>query len=155
MRKLSRSILVLLLLLCSCAGLQPQFETPSVSLTSFRLLPSAQLAPRFEIGLHVVNPNLVPLPLQGISYSVSLEGHQLLTGVTSDLPTIPGYGEGDILLQASADLFSGLRLLSELMAQPRETFNYELEAKLDIGRLLPSIRVKETGEVKLQQPRSR
>ncbi len=156
MNKLSRALFFALLLLPSgCATLQPGFETPSVSLTSFRLLPSENMAPRFEIGLHVINPNLAPLPLKGISYKVILEGYQLLSGVTNDLPVIPGYGEGDIILQASADLFSGLRLLSELMTEPRETFGYELEAKLDIGRMLPSIRVKEAGEILLQRSRAR
>jgi LEA14-like dessication related protein len=144
-----------LLFLSSCAALQPRFETPHVSLTSFRLLPSESMAPRFEIGLHIINPNLMQLPLKGISYSVKLEGHQLLSGVTSNLPTIQGYSEADVRLEASADLFSGLQLLSELLAQPRETFHYELAAKLDIGSLLPSIPIMETGEIMLQQPRSR
>jgi LEA14-like dessication related protein len=153
MNNLKRTIFVLLLLLLSgCATLQPAFETPSVSLTSFRLLPYEGMAPRFEIGLHVANPNLVPLPLKGISYKVNLEGHKLLNGVANNLPVIQGYGEGDLVLQATTDLFSGLRLLTELMAEPRELFTYEFEAKLDIGRMLPSIRIEETGKIPLRQP---
>lgn len=148
-------LLALLLLLGGCATLQPNFDPPRVSLTSFRLLPSDTMAPRFEIGLHVINPNLAPLPLKGLAYSVKLAGHQLLSGVTNDLPVIAGYGEGDLVLQATTDLFSGLRLLRELMATPRETFNYEFEAKLDIGSLLPSIRIKEVGEIPLQQAEAR
>jgi len=148
-------LVVLFLLLGGCAALHPNFEPPKVSLTTFRLLPSEGMAPRFEIGLHVVNPNLTPLPLQGLSYSVKIEGRQILSGVTSELPIIAGYAEGDVVLQATADLFNGLRLLSELMAEPRDTFSYELEAKLDIGRMLPNIRIKETGEIPLQQRRPR
>jgi LEA14-like dessication related protein len=148
-------ILASLFLLAGCASLQPRFETPSVSLTSFRIIPSESMAPRFEFGLHVVNPNLVPLTLKGLSYSVKLEGHQIITGATNDLPAIDAYGEGDLTIEATADLLSGLRLLSELMARPRETFTYELEAKLDPGNLLPSIRIKEKGEIMLKQSASR
>ncbi len=143
-------LLLLLLLQGGCAGLRPSLEPPSLSLTSFRLLPSAGMAPSFEIGLHIINPNRTPLPLKGISYRVTLEGHKLLSGVANDLPVIAGYGEGDLLLQAKVDLFSGLRLLSDLMAQPRDSFSYALEAKLDIGSMLPSIRIKETGDIQLQ-----
>ena len=151
LNKLTLACLFLLLLLSSCAGLQPSLDPPVVNLTSFRLLPSKGMAPSFEIGLHVLNPNRTPLPLRGVSYKVKIEGHQLLSGVANDLPVIAGYGEGDLLLLAKADLFSGLRLLSDLMAEPRDSFSYEFEAKLDIGSMLPSIRIKETGDIQLRQ----
>ncbi len=155
MNKLTKNLLFALFLLISgCAALQPSFETPEVRLTSFRLLPSESMSPRFEIGLHVINPNMAPLPLKGMSYKIYIEGHQLLSGVTNNLPVIQGYSEGDVMLEATTDLFSGLRLLSEVMAAPRETFTYELKAKLDIGSMLPSIHINETGEILLQQLRT-
>ncbi|WP_020675129.1 LEA type 2 family protein [Geopsychrobacter electrodiphilus] len=147
--------LILLFLATGCAALTPGLESPQVSLTSFRLLPSQSMAPRFEIGLHVINPNLIPLPLKGVVYQISIEGHKLLTGVTNDLPTIQGYGEGDILLQATTDLLNGLRLLSTLMSEPRDRLHYEFEAKLDLGQLLPSMHIREKGEIPLQQPAAR
>ncbi len=63
MKTLTRLALLLMtiLILSGCAGLQPHLETPKVSITSFRLLPSETMAPRFEVGLHVINPNLIPL----------------------------------------------------------------------------------------------
>jgi len=145
--------LALLFFLSGCAILQPQLEEPKVSVTSVQIIPSESMAPRFEIGLHIINPNLVPLALKGISYNVKLAGHEIISGVSSDLPVIPGYGEGDMVLQATADLLSGLRLLNDLMSRPRDTVTYELEAKLDIGSLLPNIRIKEMGEIALQQHR--
>ncbi len=155
MNKLTKNLLIALFLLISgCATLHPSFETPDVRLISFRLLPSESLSPRFEIGLHVINPNMAPLPLKGMSYKIYIEGHQLLSGVTNNLSVIEGYSEEDIMLEATADLFSGLQLLSELMAAPRETFSYELKAKLDIGSILPSIHINETGEILLQQLRA-
>lgn len=144
--------LVLLLgLLPACAPLQPGFETPEVRVTSFKVLPSETIAPRFEIGLHVINPNRSALKLVGLTYSVELEGRRVLSGVTSDLPVIAGYGEGDVVLQASADLINSLGLLSDLMNRPRETVTYDLNAKLDVGALMPSIRISKTGEISLMQ----
>jgi len=133
-----------------CAGLEPGFETPTVGISSFRVLPAKGVAPQFEIGLHIVNPNRSALKLEGIVYSVTLNGHRILTGATSDLPVIGAYSEGDVTLTATADLLSGVSLLGSLMQQPQETFSYELDAKLDIGGLRPRIHVQEQGEISLQ-----
>jgi len=141
--------LAVALALGACAGMQPGYETPTVTVNSFRALPSEGMAPKFEIGLHVINPNRQALDLAGVSYSVRLEGRELLKGVANDLPRIEGYGEGDILLEASPNLFEGMRLISDLLTSPRDTFEYELEAKLDPGALSPAIRVRDRGQVSL------
>lgn len=138
------------LLLQACTGLRPGFETPTVSVNSFRPLPGEGAVPRFEIGLHIINPNREALTLEGLAYTVSLEGRELVKGVESDLPVIEGYGEGDIRLVASPNLLGGIRLLTDLMASPRESFSYALEAKLDVGRFTPPIRVRDDGEITLR-----
>lgn len=132
-----------------CATMEPGFETPTVGVSSFRVLPSEGVAPRFEIGLHIVNPNRSALKLEGIIYSVVLEGHKVLTGASSNLPVIGAYGEGDVTLTATADLLRSINLFASLMKQPQDTFTYELDAKLDIGSLRPRIHVQEKGEISL------
>ncbi|RDE19744.1 hypothetical protein DV711_12765 [Motiliproteus coralliicola] len=135
--------------LSGCATLQPGFEKPQVNLTSFELLPSNGVAPKFGIGLHVINPNRTPLSLKGLVYNVEIEGHKILTGVANDLPVIAAYGEGDIQLQASANLFNTLRMLSSLVNRPSDSLSYDLNAKLDVGSLLPRVEVNESGKIDL------
>ncbi|NVK42793.1 MAG: LEA type 2 family protein [Oceanospirillaceae bacterium] len=142
-------VLCWMLLLAGCATMQPNFEKPDVTVTSFRALPSDGMAPRFEIGLHVINPNRDALSLEGMVYSVSLEGRKLLNGVANDLPTVPGYGEADIRVEATADLFNGFRLLADLMQTQRNSVSYEVNARLDLGRFLPYVDVVKEGEVSL------
>ncbi|MFK5925176.1 MAG: LEA type 2 family protein [Desulfuromusa sp.] len=132
-----------------CAPLLPNFETPTVTVSSFRILPGNSIVPTFEIGLHVINPNRIALKLQGLSYNVELEGYRVLSGVSNQLPVIEAYGEGDVLLQAKPDLFSTISLFTDLMQQPREQFKFNLEALLDVGGLLPKIRVNKEGEISL------
>ena len=144
---------ILVFILGGCAGLHSPFEPPQVNVTSFRVLPGNTSVPRFEIALHVINPNAFPLHLQGLSYAVSLEGHQILTGVSNQLPQIAAYGEGDVLLQASPDLISTLSLFADLMSQPRESFGYRLLAKLDIGTLWPKIPIERSGQISLPKGR--
>jgi len=155
--KIIRTCLVMLLLFLfpACAALQPVFETPEVQVTSFKVLPSDTLAPRFEIGLHVINPNMLALKLVGLTYNVELEGHRILSGVSNDLPVIDGYGEGDVVLQVAADLVSSLGLLTDLMTRPRETVTYDLNARLNVGAFMPSINIVKTGKISLLQVENR
>ncbi len=139
----------LLLVLSACAILHPDFEEPAVLVTSFRALPGENIVPRFAIGLHVINPNRSALKLHGLAYTVDLEGHRVLTGVANQLPLLAAYGEVDLLLQASPDLFNTFNLFAELISQPREKFRFKLEALLDVGWLLPKIRVEKSGEISL------
>jgi LEA14-like dessication related protein len=136
-------------LLGGCAGLQTDFKEPTVSVTSFRALPSEGMAPRFEIGLHVTNPNRRAIALEGLSYTVNIEGHQILTGVENELPVIEGYGEGDVTLTATADLFNSISLISDLLRQPRDSFTYEFVARLDLGGIYSDIPVEKKGQVSL------
>jgi hypothetical protein len=144
------ALLITGLLLQACTGLRPGFETPTVNVNSFRPLPGEGSGPRFEIGLHIVNPNREALKLQGLAYTVSLEGQTLITGVDNELPVIEGYGEGDITLIASPNLLGGIRLIADLMASPRDSFTYALEAKLDVGSFTPPIRVRDEGQIALR-----
>ena len=139
------------LMIAGCATLHPDYETPSVNVSAIRALPSDNISPRFEIGLHITNPNRTTLKLRGIAYSLKLDGYKILTGVANDLPTIDGYGEGDVTLIATTSLLSSIRFFTDLMNAQRDIIAYELNAKLDLGGLRPNIHVGEKGEISLSE----
>jgi LEA14-like dessication related protein len=143
-------LIAMAVMLQGCAGFRPGYETPTVNVNSFRALPSEGMLPTFEIGLHVINPNAEALKLRGISYTVSLEGNEIIKGVGNELPVIDGYGEGQFMLTASANLFAGIRLITDLMSGTGDSFAYKLEAKLDVGTFLPAIRVSDSGQIALR-----
>lgn len=143
------AVALLCLLLGACATLSPEYEEPTVTLTSFRAVPSEGMAPSFEIGLRIINPNPHTLRLEGIVYTVSVNGHDLVKAVGKDFPPIEGYSQGDVLLSASTDLLAGVRFIGDLARGPGESLEYEFEAKLDLDGLYPSIRVRERGEFNL------
>ncbi len=139
----------MIFLLCGCAGLGTQYEKPVVGVSSFRLLPSEGVAPRFEIGLHIVNPNRTPLTLKGIYYTVSIEDHRVLAGVSNNLPEVAAYGEEDVALTATVDLVGGIILFGDLVNKPQDSFNYSFKAKLDVGELFSNIVIHEKGVISL------
>lgn len=156
MKKLKRTAVFLLLLsITACAPLFPRLETPTATLSSFRVLPGDNIVPTFEIGLNISNPNRIPLKLEGMTYGVYLEGEPVLRGVTNQLPVIAAYGEGEVLLQARPDVFSTINLFTRWLNQPRDVFSYSFEAQLDIGRFIPKISVVRSGEISLSQSGNR
>jgi len=139
----------LVLLLPACATMDPDYEQPTVTLKSFRALPSEGMVPSFEIGLNVLNPNASSFQLQGVVYTISIQGHDVVKGVGKDFPVVEGYSEETIKLTAAANLFAGVRLVMDLMRSPNENLEFEFEAKLDTGGLGRSIRIKEKGSFRL------
>lgn len=143
---------ILSLIVFGCAGLQPGYEKPTVSITSFEAIPAEGMVPKFQIGIHIINPNRTPLQLKGISYTVSLEGHHVITGVSNQLPEIEAYGEGDVMLNASVDLFNSIGFMSDLIRnRGKEQISYDLDTKLDAGTLYPLVKVSKKGKLSLAQ----
>lgn len=142
-------LIALAALLQACGSLRPGFETPTVTISSFRTVPSQGNLPTFEIGLRVINPNPDSLSLRGISYTVSLNERELIKGVSNELPVIDGYGEGEVVLTATPNLMQGIRFVTDLMNRPGDSVRYQLEAKLDVGSLWPPLRVTDRGTISL------
>ena len=141
-------LITILLILCvtACASLRSDYEQPEVTVSAFKLLPSNGL-PKFEIQLHIINPNGSDLKLRGMSYSASIEGHKVLSGVANQIPVIVAYGEGDVTLTGGLDIFSGFRLFSDLVRKGNAGINYALNVKLDAGSLIPNIHIERRGEI--------
>ncbi len=141
----------ILLSVIACTSLQPGYEPPVVTISSFNAKPSESMVPQFEIGLHIINPSRQDLKLKGIVYTISLEGHKIITGVSNKLPVIEAYGEGDVLLTASVDIFHSIKFFADMIKNQnnKENLSYTLNTKLDLGGMHPMIRVTKKGTVSL------
>ncbi|MFH2091080.1 MAG: LEA type 2 family protein [Pseudomonadota bacterium] len=149
-KKILALFFIFLFFTIGCASLQPGYETPVVTITSFEAIPGNGVLPRFKIGLHIVNPNRTSLDLKGVAYTIALEGHKIITGVSNTLPHIDSYSEGDVELNASVDLFSSIGFFSDMIRnQKRQTFAYSFNAKLDAGTFHPIIKVSREGTFSL------
>ncbi len=137
--------LITLVLLAGCSTLTQDFDPPKVTLDSFRGLPGQEGMPRFEIKLRVANPNVEALDIAGISYTVEVQGSELLSGVSNDVPRIEGYTEEIVTLESSLSLFHLLKLLASLGLQPQDEIAYKLGAKIDFAGFIPTQRVEEKG----------
>ncbi len=144
-QKLWVPLLSLLVFATGCSSLLFELQNPEVSVRSFRLLPADGLTPKFEIGLHITNPNPITLNLESITYDASIEGRRIFTGIAQGLDDIGAYGEGDVTLIAATDLVNSIRLVADLLKGDKETMSYELNAEFDIGGFSPNIHLRKRG----------
>lgn len=151
---LSLALTGTLICLClGCAGLGSGYEPPTVTVSSFRALPGESVAPRFEIGLHIINPNPTDLNLRGVAYTIDVQGHKILTGVANDLPVIKAYGEQQIMLTGAVNLFNSIAFLTDMArSKGLDGLSYRLSAKLDPGGIHPVIRVSQKGTLSFAPP---
>ena len=145
---------VLLVLVCvmvgACAHRGADLEPPKIRVDSIQVLEPRGLNQRFRVGLRVINPNDRVLPIKGMSYSLALNGYELLDGVTNKVPTLEPFSETLVEVEAVTDLVGALRFLNNLVQQnATENLAYTLTADVNVQGWLGKITVKETGEVPL------
>ncbi len=144
------AVVCALMVLSGCASLVEKMQPPTATIKSVKVMPGQGLNPRFVIGLHVVNPNGVTLPLRGVDYDVMLAGQSVVTGHNENLASIPANGEQDVEIEAVANLMNGLSLANALLANPlQQEVNYQVKASLDVGRFFPNIPLSKAGTVNL------
>ena len=144
-----------LLMLSACATLTSEVDPPKVTMESFRSIASESGTPRFEIKLRVTNPNKQPLDVAGIGYSVEIQGKELVSGVTNDVPLVEAYSEEVVTLEASLQLFQLLRLVTSLATVESAALAYRFSAKIDFRGFTPTQRIEETGTISLDQLQAR
>lgn len=151
-RRWAAVYLLLAALLSACGTLQPNFETPTMQVTSIALLPSNGMQVNFDVGLKVSNPNNLALNVVGLAYDIDLNGFKVIEGVGNEVPEIPAYGSAEFHVTASTNLMQSFKLLSELLNKPQSVLDYSLNAKLDLGSSwLPALRLRDQGEIKLNR----
>ena len=142
------SVVLLVGWLSACATLMPDYQQPEVNLTKVEPLQSTNMEQRFLVGLRITNPNDVALDISGLSYSLSLQGHKVVSGVSNNIDSIAAYGDTLVELEASASLMGGFRALMALLGETK-ALEYELETRLDTGWWPWPITVVESGAIEL------
>lgn len=150
---MSRSIISRILFLCqasllaSCSSQQSGYDLPVVNVVSVNTDPGSPLA--FDITLRVSNPNNFALKLAGVSWTLDLEGYRVMTAVGNELPVIPAYGEGEVVLTGTPSLLNSARVIMDLASSGSDSVDYSFSAKLDPVGIIPPISVRDAGNLSL------
>lgn len=143
--------LVLVCLLGACAGMETAISTPGVSLRNVAVSNIDFSKQTFVLSFDVTNPNPFPLPINYVSYGVSLDEQRFASGETVAAFTIPAQGDGEFAISVDLDL---LRTAPQLLYTVRDGVTrdlpYELNGKLGIDiPFVERISFKTSGEIRL------
>ncbi|GLS24813.1 LEA type 2 family protein [Marinibactrum halimedae] len=145
-------VLSLLSIICfvvisGCSVLQQSLEPLEVDVVKVRVLPANGMQQRFLLNLQVSNPNGVDLPIEGVSYALSLNGSSVLKGMTGEVPLIRAYSSTELELEARTHLLGIVQLVNTVLRDPGQQFSYELDATIDFANWIPSMNVTRKGDL--------
>jgi LEA14-like dessication related protein len=119
--------------LAACAGLGGYREPPRVSLVGIQPLDMTLMEQRYRLALRILNPNEVEIPVEGLSYSVELNGRDFAYGVSRQAVTIPAYGEAIVEVEVVSSLLDMLRQLQALDDGKRRRLDYRISGDLSLS----------------------
>lgn len=124
------SLIFMFLMSSGCATLQ-NLKDLEVSLLAIEPIPTQGMAARFKLKLLVVNPNNIPLPIEGVHFKFEVADSKLFSGVGNNIPTIEAYGETEVEVNASMSLFGLVQLVTKLGTLTNQPINYRLKTTID------------------------
>lgn len=153
MQKLRTTALILImLLLTSCASMTPDYEELDLELTNLKLLPIQGLEQRFRLSFRLTNPNNIEFPVEGISFKLNLRGIKVATGVSDETFVLQPLSESTFDVDVSASLFGSGRLLLDIVQSKTQEINYDINAKIFTSKgLWGSIPVTRSGVFSLSK----
>ena len=125
--------------LLGACSLVPKFEKPTLELVSLKLADGNLLSQRFNVRLKVLNPNDRALPVNGLRYTVEIDGKAFGKGESTRAFTVPARGEAEFDMTLDANLAGAVAaVLSRRERAKGRELEYRLKGTVSID--LPLMR---------------
>lgn len=138
--------LLLATMLVACASLSTYKEAPRVSLVSIEPREIELLEQRFGIRLRIMNPNDVPIPVEGLSYALEINGREFAYGVSRQAVSIPAYGETTLDVEVVSSFLKVMRQLQHMQGADGK-LTYRLSGKIGLADSSGSLPFDYRGEL--------
>lgn len=121
------------LLLAACASLGPLAEPPAVTLAAIDVAEIGLLQQTLVLRLRVQNPNDAEFEVDGIAYTLEVNGQPFARGVGNKAVRVPRYGVAVIETEAVSGLAGMLRQLDGVRRGSASGVSYRLHGHLNAG----------------------
>lgn len=137
--------------LSGCA-LAPKLLTPELSIVGVQLVGSDLFAQRLKVRVHVQNPNNRTLPVEGLEYTLEIDGQPFATGESAASFVVPALGSAEFDMNVTTNVAGTLiRLLTRAADERGQGVPYRLYGKIALSSgWLRSIPFEEHGSFNLQ-----
>lgn len=122
-------LLAACLLLTACAGVGSMVEKPRVSLAGIEIEGLGLFEQRFLVSLRITNPNDVSVTVEGVDFSLDLNGEHFASGMSREEVTLPRLGETEVKLKVTTRLGMLWKQLKALQSGERP-LGYHLTGRL-------------------------
>lgn len=139
-------ILAIAALLPSCASLD--LEPPEVTLVNLQPTEATLFETTLLVKLRIANPNPEPLTFEGASFKLTLEGHKVGRGLTSESVTVDRFGTE--IIEATFHVSNASLLLRLQQILEAKTVNYGVTGKLYLQQSGQSHKLKVQSEGRLE-----
>jgi LEA14-like dessication related protein len=138
--------------LCSCVTL-PNSDPLQVSVAGVEPLQGEGLELRFAVQVRVQNPNDAAIEYDGVALTLDLNGRKFGSGVSSEVGTVPRYGESVVTIPITIGVFNIARqVLGFVNEGEAKAVTYKVKGKLE-GGVFGTRRFEDAGTLELpQQP---
>lgn len=141
-------LVISMLLVAGCATMDRYPEKPRVSLVSIQPKDMTLLEQRYGLQLRILNPNETAIPLEGLSYSLEINGREFAYGVSRQDVSIPAFGEALLDVEVVSNLLNVLQQVQEMSDEQQDSLQYRLSGKLSLGNSLARLPFDYHGELK-------
>ena len=118
--------------LAACTHLAGLPRKPEVSLAGLRPVQLGLFEQRFALKLRVQNPGEVDLSIDGLQFTIELNGQPFLEGLSDQSLTVARFGEGVLEVMATSTFASTLKQLRELKRAGRDSVDYRIVGRVSV-----------------------
>jgi LEA14-like dessication related protein len=139
-------------LLASACALAPKLQPPELSIVGVQMVGTDLFAQRLKVRLHVQNPNNRVLPVDGLEYTLEVDGQPFATGESASSFVVPALGAAEFDMNVTTNVAGTLlRLLTHGADSRGPGIPYRLYGKVTLSSgWLRSIPFEERGSFNLQ-----
>ena len=142
-------VLGLLLALSGCSVLMTHWEAPSLAVVSIQMGHSDLWQQHLQVRMSVHNPNERELPVQGLSYTLEVNGEECAHGESGASFLVPARGDAEFDMNVTAN--AAAVLLRMFAHGNAGSVQYRIHGKVQLSSgLLHSIAFDQHGEVPLR-----
>jgi LEA14-like dessication related protein len=140
-------LLCLALTVTACSFFGGYQETPRVSLVSIQPIEMGLLEQRYGLQLRILNPNDNEIPIEGLSYSIEINGHEFAYGVSRQPVTIPPFSEALLDVEVVSNLLNIMQQFQEMSSENSNSLKYRLKGKISLAKSLAKLPFNVEGEL--------